>query len=216
MGKKRQQGFTLVEIAIVLVIIGLLLGGVLKGQELIVQARIRNVINDLNGISAAVYAYQDRYRALPGDERSAMVAGRWQDLSGGDGDGLVCGAYNGGSESGLSCGSAQESLLLWQHLRQAGLLTGAVDSGIPQHAAGGLLGIQAGAFGLSGHVLCASNLPAKIAAAIDAQLDDGLPHRGSIRAAEQSAPNMAAFQTLPTDTAYRDDGGQTYLLCKTL
>ena len=44
----RQSGFTLVEIAIVLVIIGLLLGGVLKGQELITQAKIKNVANDLN------------------------------------------------------------------------------------------------------------------------------------------------------------------------
>ena len=49
----KQQGFTLVEIAIVLVIIGLLLGGILKGQEMIVQARIKNVINDFNGITAA-------------------------------------------------------------------------------------------------------------------------------------------------------------------
>ena len=69
--KSRQSGFTLVEIAIVLVIIGLLLGGVLKGQELINSAKIKNLINDLNGLSTAVYAYQDRYRALPGDDAGA-------------------------------------------------------------------------------------------------------------------------------------------------
>ena len=56
----RQCGFTLVEIAIVLVIIGLLLGAILKGQEMITQARIKNVINDFNGISAAYASYQDR------------------------------------------------------------------------------------------------------------------------------------------------------------
>ncbi|MDO9008307.1 MAG: prepilin-type N-terminal cleavage/methylation domain-containing protein, partial [Thiobacillus sp.] len=44
--KRHQSGFTLIEIAIVLVIIGLLLGGILKGQELITQGRIRNVAND--------------------------------------------------------------------------------------------------------------------------------------------------------------------------
>ena len=66
--KHRQSGFTLVEIAIVLVIIGLLLGGILKGQEMITQARIKNVINDFNGITAAYFSYQDRYRAIPGDD----------------------------------------------------------------------------------------------------------------------------------------------------
>ena len=54
--RKMQSGFTLVEIAIVLVIIGLLLGGVLKGQELITQAKIKNVANDFNGLTAAIYA----------------------------------------------------------------------------------------------------------------------------------------------------------------
>ena len=69
--KTKQTGFTLVEIAIVLVIIGLLLGGILKGQEMITQAKIKNVINDFNGITAAVTSYQDRYRALPGDDLNA-------------------------------------------------------------------------------------------------------------------------------------------------
>jgi prepilin-type N-terminal cleavage/methylation domain-containing protein len=72
--KKSQKGFTLVEIAIVLVIIGLLLGGILKGQEMITQAKIKNVIADITGVSAAMYGYQDRYRALPGDDKGAT---RW-------------------------------------------------------------------------------------------------------------------------------------------
>ena len=61
--RSKQSGFTLIEIAIVLVIIGLLLGGVLKGQELINSAKIKNVANDLNGISAARYC--SSARALP-------------------------------------------------------------------------------------------------------------------------------------------------------
>jgi prepilin-type N-terminal cleavage/methylation domain-containing protein len=65
--KRTQKGFTLVEIAIVLVIIGLLLGGILKGQEMITQAKIKNVVADFSGISAAYYGYQDRYRAIPGE-----------------------------------------------------------------------------------------------------------------------------------------------------
>ena len=64
---RKQTGFTLIEIAIVLVIIGLLLGGVLKGQELITSARVRNLAHTQDGIKAAFFGFQDRFRALPGD-----------------------------------------------------------------------------------------------------------------------------------------------------
>src|SRR3954463_16541474 len=91
---KAQAGFTLVEIAIVLVIIGLLLGGILKGQEMITQAKIKNVINDFNGLSAAVNSYRDRYRMLPGDDNGADT--RWGIAATlkGDGDGVIEGKYN--------------------------------------------------------------------------------------------------------------------------
>src|SRR5437016_14617021 len=92
---KRQQGFTLVEIAIVLVIIGLLLGGILKGQEMITQAKIKNVIADFSGISAAYHGYQDRYRAIPGDDPNAGT--RWTTAPPafpGSGNGVVEGTYN--------------------------------------------------------------------------------------------------------------------------
>src|SRR5262247_3820854 len=71
--KRYARGFTLIEIAIVLVIIGLLLGGVLKGQELITGARVRNLISQQDGIKAAFFGFQDRYRALPGDYAAAQA-----------------------------------------------------------------------------------------------------------------------------------------------
>src|SRR5258708_12590732 len=73
MNYKRTQGFTLIEIAIVLVIIGLLLGGVLKGQELITSARVRNLISVQDGIKAAFFGFQDRFRALPDDYAQARA-----------------------------------------------------------------------------------------------------------------------------------------------
>src|SRR2546428_433572 len=96
---KRMQGFTLVEIAIVLVIIGLLLGGILKGQEMITQAKIKNVIADFSGVSAAYHGYQDRYRAIPGDDPNAAT--RWASMTNpapvqGDGNGIVSCTYNNG------------------------------------------------------------------------------------------------------------------------
>ena len=71
---KAQRGFTLIEIAIVLVIIGLLLGGVLQGQQLIENSRVRGAVNDFNGIPAAAYSYLDRYGRFPGDDGAATGA----------------------------------------------------------------------------------------------------------------------------------------------
>ena len=71
--KRNQSGFTLIEIAIVLVIIGLLLGGVLKGQELINSAKVKNLANDFKNIPVFIYGYQDKYKALPGDQTQASL-----------------------------------------------------------------------------------------------------------------------------------------------
>src|SRR4030095_7269589 len=71
--QRRNNGFTLIEIAIVLVIIGLLLGGVLKGQELITGARVRNLASQQDGVKAAYFGFLDRYRALPGDYIAAST-----------------------------------------------------------------------------------------------------------------------------------------------
>ena len=69
--KSQQSGFTLVEIAIVLVIIGLLLGGILKGQELINSAKVKNLAQDFKTVPLYIYGYQDRFKALPGDDPRA-------------------------------------------------------------------------------------------------------------------------------------------------
>jgi len=200
---RRQSGFTLIEIAIVLVIIGLLLGGILKGQELITQARIRNVSNDFQSMTAAINLYQDRYRALPGDDPGA--AARWTITppSGGTlGDGIISGTYN-------STTSTDESRQFWLQLRRAGLVGGAVtDDTTPPNAASGVTGVQNGAFGIPGLVICSNNLPAKIAQAIDTQFDDGKSDTGTVRAA-------AGTTAGPTpDTSYIDDGTKFYVVCK--
>src|SRR5690242_1505179 len=134
---KRNQGFTLVEIAIVLVIIGLLLGGILKGQEMITQAKIKNVIADITGVSAAMYGYQDRYRALPGDDKNAD---RWTSGGGakpGNGDGIIIGAYN------ATGATPPESIQFWDHLRRAGFVGGSGAEN-PFNAVSGKMGVQTG------------------------------------------------------------------------
>src|SRR3954449_12552074 len=87
---RKQSGFTLIEIAIVLVIIGLLLGGVLKGQELITGARVRNLIGQQDGIKSAYFGFLDRYRALPGDFKNASTTIQGVSSgSDGNGDGVI-------------------------------------------------------------------------------------------------------------------------------
>ena len=211
--KNNQSGFTLVEIAIVLVIIGLLLGGVLKGQELITQAKIKNVANDLNGMSAAVYGYQDRFRGFPGDD--VQAGARWLNppTVSGNGNGAVGAAGVGAIiDCSAAANAGLENCLFWQHLRLSGFVGGdAVSVLSPQNAGGGVLQAQDGAYGLAGLTICSSNLLGKIASAIDAQFDDGRPNSGQVRGAVALNTLAAA---LPA--TYVDDGSTAYIVCKSL
>lgn len=216
---RKQHGFTLVEIAIVLVIIGLLLGGILKGQEMITQAKIKNAIADFSGISAAYYGYQDRYRAIPGDDANAAT--RWTTptaATAGNGNGIVAGTYN---NAGAVCTAAVEACSWWDHLRRAGFVAG---SGVtqPTNAFAGQIGVQTGDAagatvlgGFSGLVICSANIPDKVAIAMDTQMDDGLIGTGTVRAQLQSAPNPT-IQTAAATTAYAETGTNTYALCRSL
>ncbi len=219
--KQVQKGFTLVEIAIVLVIIGLLLGGILKGQEMITQAKIKNVMADFSGISAAYHGYQDRYRAIPGDDPGANA--RWTlgiaaPASGAFGDGVVAGAYASGTAN-------DESRLFWLDLRSAGFVSGTGQQQ-PFNALTGILGVQTGdtagggtllnaGNGFVGLIICSANLPDKIAIAVDTQMDDGAPNTGTVRAILQTAPNPAIGAALAaTSPAYVENGTNIYALCR--
>lgn len=219
--RSRQSGFTLVEIAIVLVIIGLLLGGVLKGQELIENAKIKNLKNDYQGIAAAYYAYKDRYNATPGDDAGAAT--RWTTPAiparaggGAFGDGTVD-TLNGWT--GCTPTNGTESCLFWQHLRRAGLISGDVASSADSiNAYGGITRILASSGAstatVAGLNICMGNLPAKAAEAIDRAFDDGNNATGSVRAilgANNISPLAAA-----TAAGYVDAASNTYTVCKSL
>ena len=217
---KKTQGFTLVEIAIVLVIIGLLLGGILKGQEMITQAKIKNLIADFSGVSAAYHGYQDRYRAIPGDDPGA--AARWTvpvAATNGSGNGVVAGTYNL-----TPCVVGTESCSFWDHLRRAGFVAGTGPLQ-PFNAVTGFIGVQTGngavvpAAALGGFVsliLCSANMPDKMAIAVDTQMDDGVAGKGTVRALLQAAPNPAIGTGQVATAAYAETASNIYTICRAL
>src|SRR5271157_1989428 len=87
--KRREAGFTLVELAIVLVIIGLILAGIIKGQELITNAKIKRTYNVQKEIAAAIYTYFDRYQYYPGDDPQAAAKFTNPAVTNGNGDGTI-------------------------------------------------------------------------------------------------------------------------------
>lgn len=185
--KHHQSGFTLVEIAIVLVIVGLLLGAVLKGQELIFNSKVKATWNLSKEVAAAIYAYQDRYKVLPGDDPQATT--RFPSVTptpvNGNGNGLITGVTD--CSTGVS--SAENCQLLY-HLRLSGLLSGERTTSL-RHAFGGRAEVgPANANGLGASFgsqlamhFAANTLTRKAAQALDAGFDDGNPTTGSFRCA---------------------------------
>lgn len=208
--KSQQSGFTLVEIAIVLVIIGLLLGGVLKGQELINSAKVKNLANDFRVVPTYIYAFQDKFKALPGDDPQVVAHVSGATLAttpaGTQGNGVINGNWN-------STTNTDESRLFWQHVRLANLAAGPTDvtdaTYAPKNAVGGALGINSATTaqlqitGMTGtYQVCSAAILGKFVKQLDVQMDDGNTATGSMRAvADGAAMNAAAVATASIDEA---------------
>ena len=130
MNNRKQSGFTLVEIAIVLVIIGLLLGGILKGQQLINSARVRNMADQNSGVQAAYYGFIDRYRQVPGDMLPAAACQSITANIANCGAAPYAGATIGGNQNGR-IDSWPEAGAVWGHLSSAGFLNGSFTGNTP-------------------------------------------------------------------------------------
>jgi prepilin-type N-terminal cleavage/methylation domain-containing protein len=123
------RGFSLVELSIVLVILGLLTGGILTGRNLIRAAELRSVITDIQRYQTAIYTFRDAYSGLPGDIRNATDF--WGEAHA---DPTTCATTE--STSALTCngngdgklsntvGHAHETFRAWQHLANAGMAEG--------------------------------------------------------------------------------------------
>jgi len=205
----KQTGFTLVEIAIVLVIIGLLIGGVLKGQELIDSAKVKNLAQDFRNIQTTLYAYQDKFRALPGDDGRApshvCPSSAPGCVSPGDASGTIDGDWDAPATA------AAESIYFWQHVRFANLITGPTDTTdshfLPSNSIGGRIGIQSGGttapLGVPGsYAVCSASIPGKLIRQLDNTLDDGDPSTGSMRAGITTAGPAIDIANLDDSAVY--------------
>ena len=190
---RKQAGFTLVEVAIVLVIIGLLLGGILKGQELINSARVRNLADQNSGIQAAYYGFIDRYRRVPGD----WLASEAEKAIGQE---IYLPTQAPGTNNGRIDNTSLEAAAVWEQLVKSQFLIGGftpatadpgndyVSKGVaPVNAFNGAL-ILTRNDGYTGvnpsarlNLHMGRNVPVSIARELDVKIDDGLPNTGVLR-----------------------------------
>jgi prepilin-type N-terminal cleavage/methylation domain-containing protein len=208
---KKQLGFSLIELAIVLVIAGLLLAGVMRGQELIANAKVKSLASDFRNIPTYFYGYQDRFRTLPGDDHAAdtHVAGTNASSNGQVQNGLIQGGWN-------SSTNTDESFLLWQHLRLAGLATGTTDTTstqyAPRNSEGGQLGVTSvadltavtsGTFNTA-HAMCSDAILGRYALQLDTMMDDGVGNSGVMRIVVNGTPGTGVAAPV---------AGTAYLVC---
>ncbi len=200
--RQQHKGFTLVEIAIVLVIIGLLLGGILKGQELINSARVRNLADTTSGVQAAYFGFIDRYRRVPGDWQQTAAAA------------AIGGTINsGGNDNGRLDNSADwtEPNAVWEHLSKSGFVSGSYTGPgnfepTTENGAGPFNPFNAAIIMARTnnyldntaapperlHLIVGRGTPVDIARELDTKLDDSDPETGNLRSAAAAAGPLGA------------------------
>jgi prepilin-type N-terminal cleavage/methylation domain-containing protein len=217
----KNAGFSLIELTVALLIIGFLLAAVLKGQELINNARVKSLAKDFRNIPVYIYAYQARFGAIPGDDQQADVHVKGVNAAtppGTLGNGQINGAWN-------TTTNTDESCLFWAHIRLANMASGstlaACDSPgyYPVNATGGQLGVQnSNNFAMISlptvmtgtYIVCSARIPGRFVIQLDTLLDDGNPQTGEMRAIDQ---NALATATAATKAAVQVNPGGLYTVC---
>lgn len=198
---RSQSGLTIVESALVLLVIGLLFAGAVLGQNLIANGQAREVIASHDGQRAAILAFQDRFRSLPGDYLEA-VANIPRVQHSGNGNGRV----ENNAAPLAPTGVAAEDILAWDHLSKAHFIQGAYEfnaipsaATLPRNRYGGFVDLAydtayATASGTAPqhHTLKTGNqIPVELLAQVDQKIDDGAALTGSFRFSEYARSGSA-------------------------
>jgi prepilin-type N-terminal cleavage/methylation domain-containing protein len=185
---KNRRGFTLVELALVMVVIGLLFGGIIKGQEMIKNARVKRFSAEQRSLAEAIYAYYDKYSYYPGDDPNAFA--KWSLLTvsaNGNGNGLIANTTVSTTPVWNCSAAGQEQCNLWGVLRQAGFLSGSLFASA-RHVFKGPIAVTyytLPAWGTANafltHWIVYQDIPNDVCQALDSQYDDGNWQTGNIR-----------------------------------
>lgn len=195
MHTQAQGGFTLLEVVVVVLIVGMVLAGILKGQEMITSAKVKRLSGQMDEIRAAYFGFEDRYLGLPGDYAnplSALNCGAAPCLRGNGDDRIRA------NETVVNGSQAREDILAWTHLAQSGLLKGdyamadgatvSTDGNTPKNPYSAYLQLAFdGVYGVGGtatprHTLkTGPQIPVQIIAELDRKTDDGRPYHGVLQ-----------------------------------
>jgi prepilin-type N-terminal cleavage/methylation domain-containing protein len=186
--RENERGFTLVELAIVIVIIGILLGGIIKGRELIQNAKVKRTYSTYKELAAAINTYQDRYKFLPGDDPQATTRGFAVAVTNGNGNGII-GVGAATTDPDFTCtATGTEQADIWSELRQSGIISEGNGFVNPTHPFGGAIAVSyynapavAGGQARLAHWIHFQNVPFDVAQQLDRQYDDGNAGTGDIR-----------------------------------
>lgn len=213
-GARGQRGHTLVELSVIVVVVGLLVGTAITARAMLQSARVKSLAADFTVARTAINAYQDKFRALPGDDPLAAshLPGAFVTAGTGAGNGVIDGRWN-------STSLADDSFVFWQHVRLGGFLAGSADPADeayrPRNPEGGVVGVSSATAGLvqvaglrGTFQVCSSAIGGALARELDGMLDDGETATGSMRAVPDGAPLGTA--AIPS-RAMQD--GQTYTVC---
>jgi len=225
MVRNNKSAFSLVELSIVIIILGLLVASVTVGKDLIQAAQLRGLISQIHGFETQTSTFKLKYNALPGDIKNADKRGLG--TNNGDGDGVIEDATAGGDPDKAD----YEIVYFWQHLNLAGFADGAYDGddtngalgetfpkakhggGIVVYGVDGVnyyhIGIADSTTGTPSTLVFDDTLVPEDAFSIDNKLDDGFPLKGKVVARAECATNPTTFTCANTAITTTSGGAST-------